>query len=252
MEPLPKLNIIDNNRDGNLLIEKYIRKKGETIPLLHIMEAGCGRKWPLNLSDVRYVLTGVDRDEVALELRKNVKKDLDKAIVGDLLTVSITQKFDIIYNSYVLEHIKDADKVLSIFDGWLKDRGTLILLIPDPNSVRGFITRITPHWFHVFCYKYLLKIKNAGQKGYAPYPTYYSQIISRTGIRKFCRDNQYVLKEEYGSSYRVYGKDYTATLIKPIAFLISLFSFGKLAYNHCNLLYILEKDSYGSETISSR
>lgn len=252
MDPLPKLKIIDNNRDGDILIEQYIRKKGETTPVLQIMEAGCGRKWPLDLSDVRYVLTGVDRDEVALELRKNVKKDLDEAIAGDLLTVPITKKYDIIYNSYVLEHIEDAEKVLANFDGWLKEGGLLILLIPDPHSVRGFITRVSPHWFHVFCYKYLLKIKNAGKKGYAPYPTHYSPIISRAGIRRFCRDYHYMMKEEYGSSHRVYGKDLAATLIRPMAFLISLLSLGRLAHNHCNLLYILEKDPHGNPSSSSR
>jgi 2-polyprenyl-3-methyl-5-hydroxy-6-metoxy-1,4-benzoquinol methylase len=244
MYPLPKLKIFNNSYQGMELIQKYIKEKAETVDILQIMEAGCGRKWPIDLTGIQYVLTGVDRDEVALELRKNIKKDLHKAIVGDLLTVSIPQKFDIIYNAYVLEHIEEAEKVLSIFDKWIKNQGIIILLIPDPHSVRGFITRFTPHWFHVFCYKYILKIKNAGEKGYAPYPTYYSPVVSRVGIRDFCAKNHFLIKEEYGFSYRVYGKGLIAHFIKPFAFLISLFSLGKLSYQHCNLLYILEKEPY--------
>jgi len=241
MLPLPELKVFDNPFQGKVLVESYIKRKAETTTVLQIMEAGCGRKWPLDLSGVKYILTGVDQDEEALELRKKLKKDLDEAIVGDLLTVSINQKYDIIYNAYVLEHIEEAEKALRIFDGWLNNEGIMILFIPDPYSVRGALTRFTPHWFHVFCYKYILNIKNAGKKGYPPYITHYSPIVSRLGIRKFCAENHYKIKEEYGFSYRVYGKGFVAMLIKPIAFLISLVSLGKLSYRHCNILYILEK-----------
>ena len=37
---------------------------------LQILEAGCGRKWPIDLSGVRYRLTGVDLDAKALEAVK--------------------------------------------------------------------------------------------------------------------------------------------------------------------------------------
>jgi 2-polyprenyl-3-methyl-5-hydroxy-6-metoxy-1,4-benzoquinol methylase len=243
MYQLKKLKIFDDPYQGMLLIKDYIKMKVQSSRALQIMEAGCGRKWPIDLTGINYVLTGVDRDETALELRKIVKKDLHKAIVGDLLTVSIHQKFDVIYSAFVLEHIEEAEKVLYIFNNWLKDKGIIILWIPDPHSVRGFLTRISPHWFHIFCYKYILGIKNAGRKGYAPYPTHYAPVVSRAGIYDFCKENQLSIKEEYGFSYRVYGKGLMGQLIKPAAFLVSLFSLGKLSYKHCNLLYILEKDS---------
>lgn len=243
MHQLQKLKVFDNARQGMLLIENYIKMKAESATVLQIMEAGCGRKWPIDLAGIQYVLTGVDRDEAALELRQNIRRDLHQAIVGDLLTVSVPQKFDIIYSAFVLEHIEEAERVLDIFNNWLKDKGLIVLWIPDPHSVRGFVTRITPQWFHVFCYKYILKIKNAGQKGYAPYPTHYASVVSRPGIHKFCADNQFSIKEEHGFSSRVYGKGLMGQILKSVAFLISLLSLGSLSYQHCNLLYILEKES---------
>ncbi len=243
MHQLQKLKVFNNARQGIHLIEDYIKMKAKSAAILQIMEAGCGNKWPIDLTGIQYVLTGVDRDEAALELRKNIKKDLHEAIVGDLLTVSIPQKFDIIYCAFVLEHIEEAEKVLHIFNNWIKNKGLIVLWIPDPHSVRGFVTRITPHWFHIFCYKHILKIKNAGEKGYAPYTTHYAPVVSRLGIHQFCAENQFLIKEEYGFSYRVYGKGLMGHLIKPIAFLVSLLSLGNLSYQHCNLLYIFEKES---------
>src|SRR5207248_8941613 len=119
------------------IMEKYIKQKAVEKSPLHILEAGCGQFWPLELKDIEFTLTGIDSDKDALELRRARYNDLTETIVGDLRSVdSEKNRYDVIYNSYVLEHIDGAAGVLQKFANWLKPGGILILRIPDRNSVR--------------------------------------------------------------------------------------------------------------------
>lgn len=122
-------------------IRRYAHGKGQ----IEILEAGCGRRWPYRLHDVRYVLTGVDVNEDALRIWQEEKKDLDHVILGDLRTVRLEEHhFDIVYSAFVLEHIAEAELVFANFLRWLKPGGLMILKFPDRDSVYGFVTRITP------------------------------------------------------------------------------------------------------------
>ena len=169
------------------IIEAYIKREAGDKSILHFLEAGCGRKWPLKLCGVEYLLDGVDIDKNALEIRKNKVKDLDKAILGDLRCVNLKEnEYDVIYCSYVLEHIQNAKEVLINFHRWLKPGGLLILKIPDRNSVFGYITRITPLWIHIAYKKYIRGNRHAGKTGFDPYPTFHDSVISREGIHKYC------------------------------------------------------------------
>ena len=118
----------------------------------------------------------------------------------------------------------------------------MVIRVPDPNSVYGYITRVTPHWFHVFYYR-LLGNRNAGKPGYAPYPVYYNQVISRGGIRDFCGKNNLTLLAEYGDGYWRPGKGIAMLLIHLIKIIISTLTLGKLSSKHTNLLYILKVNS---------
>jgi hypothetical protein len=60
----------------------------------------------------------------ALRIRRDETKDLDEAIVGDLRTADFGQRtFDVIFNSYVLEHVPGAQQVLENFNRWVKRPG---------------------------------------------------------------------------------------------------------------------------------
>jgi SAM-dependent methyltransferase len=223
------------------LIENFIKQQVPTDGIIRILEAGCGQRWVLRLNGVKYLLTGVDLDPYALDIRKNVMKDLDEAVVGDLRTVTFdAAKFDVVYNCFVLEHIHGAENVLQSFVRWLKPGGLIVIRIPDPDSVQGFITRITPHWFHIFYYRYVLKNKMAGLSGYAPYPTYYDSVVSRQGLHKFCEKNNLSIKAEYGDGYFRPGYGSIQVAIDVIKRTLSFISFGKLSQRHTNLLYVLQ------------
>jgi len=239
-----KLNLINNQKQEIKIIENFIREKASSDKPLNILEAGCGTSWPFNLDRIQYILTGVDMDKRALEIRKNTLDDLNETIEGDLCSIKLGKNtYDVIYCSFVLEHIKNADKVMRNFVKWLKPDGIIIIKIPDPYSVHGYITRITPHWFHVFYYRFILGKKDAGKPGHNPYPTHYHSIVSRKGIRKFCNDmnSSIELIAEYGDEYYRPGKGIVKVLLSVIKKVISIISLGKLSSKHTNLLYVLRK-----------
>ncbi len=197
---------------------------------LRILEAGCGRHWPLRLS-VPYTLTGLDLDPDALAVRT----DLHRAIVGDLRTAQFAPRaFDVIYSAFVLEHVSGAEQVLERFLEWLAPGGMLILKVPDRDSAYGFLTRITPMWAHVLFYRHLLGYRAAGTPGHGPYPTYHDRVISQGGLREFCRRKGLPEPEVYRlCSYA------RQPLTLAGAFLTSMLSAGRLAWRHNNLLLIV-------------
>jgi SAM-dependent methyltransferase len=163
--------------------------------------------------------------------------------LGDLRYVDLgDKKYDVIYNSFVLEHIQDAGAVLKRFLNWLKPNGLLIIRIPDPDSVQGFITRTSPHWLHVFYYRYVLGKAKAGTPGYAPYLTYYDPIVSRPGIQKFCRENNLTIHAELGNAYWKPGRGIMQTAISQFKKVVSAMSFGHLAWQYTDLLYVIQMD----------
>jgi SAM-dependent methyltransferase len=207
-----------------------LRARLEALPgPLRILEAGCGRLWPLKVA-VPFRLTGVDLDRDALAVRT----DLDQAVIGDLRTVEFAPKsFDVIYSAFVLEHVRGAQQVLGRFVRWLAPGGMLILKVPDRDSAYGFLTRLTPYWAHVMFHRYMLGQPLAGAPGHGPYRTYYDEVISERGLRDFCRSNGLLAPEVYRLCS--YANDRPVRLA---AQMISLLSGGRLAWRHNNLLLI--------------
>jgi len=240
---MKKVELLKSWDEDCRLLENCIRQKAMSGSSLQILEAGCGQFWPLDLKGIPFTLTGVDIDKGAVDLRRSRFNDLDEAIVGDLRVVDLEKnRYDVIYNSYVLEHVDGAERVLENFSKWLKPGGILILRIPDRNSVRGFITRITPFWFHMFYAKYIVRFRDAGKTGFGPYPTFHDPVVSRVGIHQYCRNTHFVIKEEYGHGYYLDGRGIVGFLTYLFVRGFSLLSLGKLAWEYCDLTYILEKD----------
>ncbi len=238
---LPTLPLLASQTEEMALIKQHIRQSTTTSPV-HILEAGCGSWCHLDLQDIPHHLTGIDLDAEAMAIRKQKYNDIHECIVGDLETVSApAASYDVVYNSYVLEHIRQADKVLENFLHWLKPGGIIVIRVPDAKSVHGFITRVTPHWFHVLYYRYALGQANAGKPGYAPYPTHYHPAISREGMREFCRNHNAELLVEMGEKYYQPGKGLAKPLIRFVKKAVNLLSLGALSAEHTNLLYIIRK-----------
>jgi SAM-dependent methyltransferase len=211
---------------------------------LEILEAGCGRKWPIKLDGVDYRLTGIDLDPEALRARLQGVGDLNDAIVGDLCTPGLipAEKFDVVFSSFVLEHIEDAEIALENMIAGLKRGGILVLRIPDPHAAYGWTAHHTPFSLHVAYYRYVMGNRNAGKPGFAPYPTYYAKVVSRQGIRDFCEHHACTLLEERGTTYYLEKKDRATFASKIYAKALYCLSLGALAWRHNNLAFVIRKN----------
>jgi len=235
------LRLLESYEFEKEMLERYIKGIAAKNGALNILEAGCGQTWGLDLKEIKYHLTGVDVDRAALEIRKFETKDLDEIIEGDLCTVKLPDNhFDVVYNSYVLEHISGAETVMKNFQRWLKPGGIIIVRFPDRQSAYGFITRNTPFWFHVFFKKVMMGNPNAGKPGFAPYRVFYDRIVSVNGMNAFCSKNNLSIKEEWGHPYPMPWDSHPA-LLKFACRTMSLLALGTLAHAHNNLTYILQK-----------
>lgn len=204
---------------------------------IDVLDAGCGRKWQIKLK-MPYKITGIDADKAAL----NKRTDLDVALLGDIRTVDLPSKqFDIIYCSYVLEHVNGAEALLSRFITWLKPNGLLILRFPDKYTVFGFITRRTPYWIHVAYKKYLLKMKMAGTDGHGPYPTVYDEVVSRSGMNNFCRSENMRVLGEWGIDGSLPKRGRLLWLRKTVIKVTQVLSLGKLDSSYSNLTFVIQK-----------
>lgn len=238
---MQKLEIMDSSNKVPFLSGVVRKQGGEGAPI-EILEAGCGQRWLLKLDGKNFRLIGVDLDKDALEIRKNVRKDLDEAIHGDLRTISFgDRRFDVVYSAFVLEHIEGAEPVLARMTSWLKPGGIIIIEIPDPGSVKGWVTKITPHWFHVFYYRHILGKKTAGLAGYGPYRTIYDPVVSRRGIADFCQRNGLSVESEW--AFRTDGptNKVLRVLIGATTKVVSLLTLGTFSDRHADLLYVLRR-----------
>jgi SAM-dependent methyltransferase len=240
---LPEVKVAESYAQQDACIAAEIRAIAARAPgRIEILEAGCGNKWPINLSGVNYHLTGCDLDAAALELRRTQAKDLDASIHGDLCRIALPlAAFDVVYSAYVLEHIRDADVALDNLMVALKPGGLLILRVPDPDTARGFVTRRTPFWFHVIYHRWVMKQPNAGKPGYAPYPTYYHSVISKRGMAEYAQRHSLRWRAAYSDNFVRDGKGLAGAFFRACAKGVSWLTLQRYTSNYNDLVYILEK-----------
>jgi SAM-dependent methyltransferase len=246
MPELGPLKLIYNREQSLELMERRLKAERRPGPL-RILEAGCGTAWPLRLEGVEYLLTGVDVDRHALEVRQRTARPTDRLLYGDLRDRQLfpAEQFDAIYNSSVLEHVDGAERVLDNFLYWLAPGGTLILRIPDGDSVYGFVTRMTPLWFHVFYKKYVRKVKNAGKPGHDPFPVFYDDVVSRRGMHRYCAERGCKVHDEAGTANYLPKRGLEAWLSWTFVWIVSVLSLNKLSWRYNNLTLVIEKPARG-------
>lgn len=209
---------------------------------VRVLEAGCGHHWWLRPHGVDLHLTGVDADADALRIRHEQHNDLDEQILGDLRTVELpAESFDVAYCSFVLEHVRGAEQALATIAAAVRPGGSLIVRVPDRDSVYGFLVRLSPHRVHIWYKKYIEKKPHAGEPGHAPYPTVYEPVVSVRGLRDWAARNGFEVVEQYGTdSYlNVFGP-FRAVVSAGLR-LIAKLSSGRLTAAHNNVGFVMRK-----------
>jgi SAM-dependent methyltransferase len=153
---------------------------------LAIYEAGGGSTsfLPLGMWNRAHV-TVVDID--ADQLRNN--DYAQEKILGDIQTLRFKpNSFDLVVCYNVIEHLPDVLSALTGFFGSLKRGGLILIGAPNPKSLSGVVTRYTPHWFHVWFYRYVLGDTKAGLPGEAPFPTFFHPLVTPANLDAFAWD----------------------------------------------------------------
>lgn len=121
-------------------------------PGVEVLDGGCGASGRLRLPESAH-LTGIDISET--EVSKNSR--VDRQILGDLQTYPLESGVFALGICWdVLEHLSDPLSALTNMRRALAPEGILIIGAPNPLSLKGLVTKFTPHWFHRLFYKRLM------------------------------------------------------------------------------------------------
>jgi len=145
-----------------------------------VLEAGCGSLSHLMLHGDH--VTGIDIS--AEQLERNPA--LAEKIHGDLESYPLPpQAFDLVISWDVLEHLPAPERALENLARALAPGGLLILALPNRDSLKGLVTRLTPHRFHVWAYRRLWGVERAGEGDRAPFRTFLRPATAARAIREF-------------------------------------------------------------------
>jgi SAM-dependent methyltransferase len=226
-----------------LQIQEFLLDKFRGRPI-RIYEAGGGSASILPLSSLSdRTIVVVDIDET--QLRTN--SYADTKILGDIQTYAFPPgSFDLIVCYNVIEHLTAVDRAIRLFHRALAPGGILFIGAPNPGSLFGLVTKYSPHWFHVWFYRVILRQKNAGQPGQVPFRTVYHPIVSPRVLSQFCA--QIGFEEIYFNLY--IGSNYTRVretrpiigwLLGVVMGLMNALTFGRLKLAYGDYHAVLQK-----------
>ena len=160
-------------------IEKIVTNGLSSYPDIRALDAGCGSKGWFSLEPNS--ITGIDISQEQLDRATHI----DEKIKGDIQHYDLSGKdFDLIICMDVIEHLEFPKNTIEHFYNGLKEGGMLILATPNYSSLWAQVTRLSPHWFHLFYYRYILGSKHAGKGDRGPFKTVLDSAIAPNKIKE--------------------------------------------------------------------
>lgn len=146
-----------------------------------VLEAGGGSSSHLPLPPAAQITTiDISPEQIAANDYATEK------LLGDLQTFDYgTRRYNLIIAWDVLEHLSDPEAALARFAGILEPGGHLLVVGPQRHTLKGLITRLTPHALHVAFYRYVLGSPNAGKSGHPPFPAHLAPAAEPNRIAAF-------------------------------------------------------------------
>jgi SAM-dependent methyltransferase len=150
---------------------------------LRVLDAGCGSRTHIDLpSDA--IMTGLDISRESAVRNSAIKN----VILGDVQThVFPKDSFDAIVCWEVLEHVEHPMRALSLMFDAVAENGIVVLALPNAHSLKGLVTKFTPHGFHIWFLRRWLHEANAGKPGFAPFPTPLKWSLAPNALLSHCR-----------------------------------------------------------------
>lgn len=235
-------------RDLQIRLDELLSGTGP----LRVLEAGCGAASRVDLGQQVYVV-GID-----VEARQLDRNDgLDEKIVADIQTHQLLDaSYDIIVCWNVLEHIKSPSQALESFQAAVKPGGLVIIAVPNPNSIKGWVTRLTPHWVHVLVFRHVYGSPTAGLPGYGPFRTIMDRSIAPKALRAQFEAQGFT--EEYSRLYpsRIITRLKQRSLLAYVSYRAALFlskvvTFGRYDGNNSDVIAVFRRPQLSGPNLVS-
>lgn len=240
MKQSQRVQVYDSDKWRHLL-RQVVDESIHTIPQSVVLDAGCGSNCHIVYPENVY-LVGIDNCEEAIRRNTQVRE----AVIGDLQTYSLPEeRFDLITCIDVVEHLPFPERALENMWRALKPGGTLVIRAPYLYSVKGLVTKFTPHWFHVMFRKNILRNPNAGKPGYPPFKTYLRASVAPHAIIRWATQKGGIVKHFFlrdGSNpYQLRQRSFIVWLLfRALTFLVTLVSLGRIR-EYSDYLIVLQK-----------
>ena len=210
---------------------------------LRVLDAGCGSAAHIRFPGSAQVV-GIDISQRQLDRNAS----LQAKILGDIQTYPIAAgSFDAIVCWDVLEHLDDPEAALRNLSTALKSGGVLVLACPNPHSLKGLVTKLTPHSFHVWSYRHLRGSRRAGTQDYGPFPTTMSPQIAPAamcalaGSLGFTVELQLTFSGTRLSRRRAIGVQMTELAVEGVSLVLRLATLGKYRGELSESRFVLRK-----------
>lgn len=131
-------------------------------------------------------MVGIDISPEQLEKNSHV----DEKILGDVETYPLEpNSYDVVVCWDTVEHLNRPERAIANFAQSLKPGGLMIIATTNPYSLKGLLTKFTPHSFHVWVYRKLFGDPNAGKLGFAPFPTTLRRSIAPGAMKRLADEH---------------------------------------------------------------
>lgn len=211
-------------------------------PEARILEAGCGSTSMLRFPDSAR-LTGIDISQDQLD--RNTR--IHEKILGDIEAYPLPEStFDVIVCWDVLEHLPHPERALANFARAIRPGGLILLAFPNPGSFKGWLTRVTPHAFHVWVYRHVFGIAWAGQPGHGPFETLFSPGMHPARIRSFAQEHALNVAYERlfeGPGIELFARRHPlpGSLYRGAMAVLTAGTFGRVHAEQSDGLFVLER-----------
>jgi 2-polyprenyl-3-methyl-5-hydroxy-6-metoxy-1,4-benzoquinol methylase len=216
---------------------------------IKVLEVGCGDHSFIKLKQNAYTV-GIDISEKQLQRNYN----LSEKILGDIQNYDLPKsEFDLVVCWWLLEHLQQPKRALENCCKSLKENGLIIIAVPNIYSVKGLLTKYTPHWFHIWVYRFIFGQQLAGTEDHPPCYTSLSSFISSESMKRFAYKNGFLVEyfgfhesvnqKESREKYRIVGSVWS--VIKLTTKILTL---GKISAENTDYIIVLKKQ----QTIKDR
>lgn len=201
------------------------------------LDVGCGRRLQLTLP-AQVHLVGIDVSSAELELNEAV----NEKIVGDVEVIPLpAERFDLVVSWNTIEHLSRPDETLEKLERSLKHGGLMVLAAPNVLSLKGLVTKYTPHWFHRWIYRRFMPFMT-----YDPFRTYLRLSTAPRSVTQWATRSNFTivysaryeafLQSRIRERLRLHGKRWAA-----IRFVTSWLSLGKIEAETTDYVLVLRK-----------